>query len=160
MHPIAADTLLRILGYSGLLLNIGATLSAILLLIAVASLPTTARQVYTRCSHGYPRKLFENREDHVTELTQRLLDGEGETYVLRAFGIARGWGIMLQHCIISFVGGTVCVFLHIGIGIWLAESNLVAAIVMPVAVFACVPPMVIFFQFMGSPSCHNCFEER
>ncbi|KAG6919668.1 hypothetical protein DXG01_002611 [Tephrocybe rancida] len=93
--PPASDTALRFFAYSGLLLNLGATLSTILLLIAVASLPTTARQIYVSCPHSYPRKVFHGHASHVSELNKRLIEGQGETYILRAFGIARGWSFML-----------------------------------------------------------------
>jgi len=159
-HPSAADTLLRFFGYSGLFFNLGATLSAILLLVAVASLPTAARQVYMTCSHGYPRKIFNSHGPHVTELNRRLLQGDGETYILRAFGIAKGWGIMLRHCILCFLAGCVCCFLHVGINLWLSESKLVAAIIMPSAVFGSVPPLLMFSFYMDSPACDDCIEER
>ncbi|KAF5375942.1 hypothetical protein D9615_008219 [Tricholomella constricta] len=156
----AADTTLRFFAYSGLLLNLGATLSTILLLIAVASLPTTARQVYVSCSHGYPRKVFHNHQTHLAELNKRLLDGHGETYILRAFGIARGWSFMLRHCIACFMGGCVCTFTHISINLWLSESTVVAAILMPAVFFSFMPPCVAFLFYMGSPSCRECSEER
>jgi hypothetical protein len=159
-HPSAADTLLRFFGYSGLFFNLGATLSAILLLVAVASLPTAARQVYMTCSHGYPRKIFNSHGPHVAELNRRLLQGDGETYILRAFGIAKGWGIMLRHCILCFLAGCVCCFLHVGINLWLSESKLVAAIIMPSAVFGSVPPLLMFSFYMDSPACDDCIEER
>lgn len=158
--PTSADTAVRIFAYTGLLLNLGATLSAILLLIAVSSLPATARQVYISCSHGYPRQVFHNHTAHIAELNDRLLKGHGETYILRSFGIARGWGLLLRHCILCFISGCVCAFVHLGINLWLSETTLVAAIVMPALLFGVVPPLVIFCFYMDSPSCHECLEER
>jgi len=158
-HPPASDTALRFFAYSGLLFNLGATLSAILLLVAITSLPATARQIYTTCNHGYPRQVFHKHTTHVAELNQ-LLHNHGETYVLRAFGIARGWGYMLRHCIFCFLAGCVCAFIHIGITLWLSESHLVAAIVMPVLSFGVIPPLAIFLFYMDSPSCDECREEK
>ncbi|RDB21880.1 hypothetical protein Hypma_010997 [Hypsizygus marmoreus] len=159
-HPPASDTALRFFAYTGLLLNLGATLSAILLLIAVASLPTTARQIYMSCSHSYPRKIFHNHSHHINELNNRMLEGHGETYILRAFGIARGWSFLLRHCVFCFMAGCICVFLHLSIGLWLSESTLVAAIIMPSAVFGFVPPFIAFLFYMNSPPCRECAEER
>jgi ABC-type proline/glycine betaine transport system permease subunit len=104
--------------------------------------------------------VFHNHTAHVAELNGRLLDGHGETYILRAFGIARGWGLLLRHCILCFLSGCVCAFIHIGINLWLSETNLVAGIVMPVLAFGVVPPLVIFLFMMDTPACHECFEER
>ncbi|KAG6819500.1 hypothetical protein H0H93_011237 [Arthromyces matolae] len=129
--PPASDTVVRFFAYSGLILNLGATLSTILLLIAVASLPTTARQIYVSCPHSYPRKVFHGHASHISELNNRLLEGQGETYILRAFGIARGWSFMLRHCISCFLGGCLCTFVHISLNLWLSESRLVASILMP-----------------------------
>jgi len=156
----AANTALRFFAYSGLLLNLGATLSTILLLIAVASLPTAARQIYVSCAHSYPRKVFQGHSSHVSELNKRLVQGYGETYVLRAFGIARGWSFMLRHCIACFMGGVMCTFMHISINVWLSESTVVAAVVMPAVVFSVVPPVVAFVFYMNSPACRDCKEEK
>ncbi|KAG6844431.1 hypothetical protein H0H87_007033 [Tephrocybe sp. NHM501043] len=158
--PTPSDTALRFFAYSGLLLNLGATLSTILLLIAVASLPTTARQIYVSCSHSYPRKIFHGHASHVSELNRRLMEGHGETYILRAFGIARGWSFMLRHCIACFIGGCLCAFVHISLYVWIMESRLVAAILMPAVFFSFVPPFVAFMFYMNSPSCRDCKEER
>ena len=154
------DTVLRFFGYSGLFLNLGATLSAILLLIAVASLPAAACGVYISCSHSYPRKLFHDPHgSHNTDLNRLLLDRDGESQLLRAFGIARGWGILLRHCVVCFLGGWVCAFLHIVINLWLSQSHLVAALIMPSAVFAIIPPLVVFSLHMDSSSCEECDED-
>ena len=53
-----------------------------------------------------------------------------------------------------------CAFLHISINLWLSQSNLVAALIMPSAVFAIIPPLAIFGFYMDSPSCEECAEER
>lgn len=158
----AADTALRFFAYSGLLLNLGATLSTILLLIAVASLPTAARQIYVSCSHSYPRRIFHsaNHPSHLAELNKRLLEGHGETYLLRAFGIARGWSFMLRHCIACFMGGVICAFTHISINLWLSESTVVAAVVMPAVFVSVVPPVVAFVFYMNSPACRECKAEK
>ncbi|KAG5635017.1 hypothetical protein H0H81_012698 [Sphagnurus paluster] len=158
--PYAADTALRFFAYSGLLLNLGATLSTILLLIAVASLPTAARQIYLSCAHGYPRQVFHEHPAHIKELNRRLLEGEGETYVLRAFGIARGWGLMLRHCIVCFMGGCLCSFVHISLSLWVTQSTLVAGVIMPMVLFSFLPPCVAFLFYMGSPTCDECQEDR
>lgn len=151
---------MRFFAFTGLALNLGATLSAILLLIAVASLPTAARQIYMTCDHSYPRKFFNEDEVHVVELNDMMLQGHGETYALRAFGIARGWNFMRHHCILCFMGGCVCICLHTGIGIWLSQSKLVAAIAMPGLVLGFVPPFVAYLFYMESSRCDDCVEER
>ncbi|KAG6811422.1 hypothetical protein H0H92_007530 [Tricholoma furcatifolium] len=158
--PPPSDTAIRFFAFSGLLLNLGATISTILLLIAVASLPTTARQIYVSCPHSYPRKVFHGNASHVSELNKRLLEGQGETYILRAFGIARGWSFMLRHCIACFLGGCLCTFVHVALSLWVTQSTLVAALLMPAVFFSFVPPFVAFMFFMNSPTCHDCREER
>ncbi|TCD68375.1 hypothetical protein EIP91_010884 [Steccherinum ochraceum] len=52
----AIDVTARFFGYSGLILNLGATLSSVLLLLIISSVPTHARRLYLACKHGYPRK--------------------------------------------------------------------------------------------------------
>ena len=71
----AADTALRIFAYAGLVLNLGATLSSVLLLLAITSIPTAARRLYMTCSHGYPRKVFlhysNNKESEAAAATEK-----------------------------------------------------------------------------------------
>jgi hypothetical protein len=159
-HPSASGIAIRFFAYTGLSLNLGATLSSILLLVAVASLPTAARQIYMTCNHGYPRKLFDKDDAHIGELNNRMLQGHGESYALRAFGIARGWNFMLRHCIFCFMGGCLCIFMHIGMNVWLSQSTLVAAIVMPSIVLGFVPPFVTFLFYMDSSRCRECAERH
>ncbi|CAL1708924.1 unnamed protein product [Somion occarium] len=156
--PPASDTAVRIFGYSGLILNLGATLSAVLLLLAVTSVPTAARRLYMTCRHGYPRKVFlhtknnsvievEPKTDTTTpsasnlqfprslppqvvpdtladmqSLNRFLLRGDTEGNILYAFGVARGWGFLLRHCIFCFIGGCVCTFVHVCIALWSLDS--------------------------------------
>ena len=156
--PPPSNTALQFFAYTGLSLNLGATLSSILLLLAIAFLPTTARHIYMTCDHGYPRKVFNKDEAHVAELDNRMLQGDGETYALGAFGIAKGWNLMLYHCIFCFIGGCLCIFLHIGMNVWLSQSTLVAAIVMPGIVLGFVPPFLTFLFLMDGSRCHECLE--
>jgi hypothetical protein len=158
-HPTASDTAVRFFAYTGLALNLGATLSSILLLVAVASLPTAARYIYMKCDHGYPRKVFDNDSTHIVELNHHLRE-HGEPYALRAFGIAKGWNIMLRHSVFGFLGGCICTFCHIGINVWLSESTVVAAIVMPGIIVGFVPPVVVFLFYMDSRRCDECAEEK
>lgn len=56
--PSTAVTVLRFFLYAALTLNLGATVSAVLLLIAVTELPTTSRKMYMSCEHRFPRIVF------------------------------------------------------------------------------------------------------
>lgn len=200
--PSASDTALRVFAYAGLILNLGATLSSVLLLLAITSVPTAARRIYMSCSHGYPRKVFlhhknsEKEESEVTEekqsgspsgltsgmphfprlqhrrpnvnntmddmksLNQFLLQGDTEVKILQAFGVARGWHYLLQHCIFCFLAGCVCAFVHVGILVWDSESMTVASVMMPVALVGFIPPLIVLFFAMDSPRCRYCYEER
>jgi hypothetical protein len=112
-----------------------------------------------KCDHGYPRKVFDNDSTHIVELNHHVRE-HGETYALRAFGIARGWNVMLRHCVFGFLGGGICTFCHIGINVWLSESTVVAAIVMPGIIVGFVPPVVVFLFYMDSRQCNDCAEEQ
>lgn len=196
--PTASDTALRIFAYAGLILNLGATLSSVLLLLAVTSVPTAARRLYMSCSHGYPRRIFlhhnkkdsEKPEDKTSSpasgaadiphfprlqhrrpnvpdtlkdmksLNQFLLRGDTEGKILHAFGVARGWRFLLQHCIFCFLAGCVCAFVHVGILVWVSESTTVASVMMPMALIGFIPPLIVFFFAMDSPSCKHCHEEK
>ncbi|KZT20832.1 hypothetical protein NEOLEDRAFT_1074700, partial [Neolentinus lepideus HHB14362 ss-1] len=155
----ALEKAVWIFGYTSVFLNMGATLSSILLLVAAASLPTSVRRLYVSCSHGYPRHVFGNQQPHVSKLSQRLLDGEGETYLLRGFGVARGWDVLLRHCVLCFMGGWICAFVHIGLFVWLSQNNVVSALIMPSAAIAALPPLVIFVFFIDGPTCTHCSPE-
>ncbi|KAF8063402.1 hypothetical protein FPV67DRAFT_1672431 [Lyophyllum atratum] len=135
-----ADMALRAFANAGLLLNLGGTITTVLLLLATASLPTAARKVYISCSHRLPRMAAQGHTGHLEEFNKCLVRGHSETYILRAFGIARGWVFLLNHCMACIIGGVICVFLHISINLWLSES-------MPVAAVLIAP-------------CGNCGEER
>lgn len=143
-------------GYTSIFLNMGATLASILLLIAAASLPGAARKIYSSCGHGYPRKVFTNQQEYVSGLNRRLREGDGESYLLRGFGIAQGWDMLLRHCVLCFMGGWICSFVHIGLYIWLTLDNLVAALIMPSAALAALPPLIIFMFCMDTPACREC----
>ncbi|KAG6875623.1 hypothetical protein C0992_003080 [Termitomyces sp. T32_za158] len=67
---------------------------------------------------------------------------------------------MLRHCIACFLGGCLSTFVHISLNLWLAESTLVAAILMPAVAFSFVPPFIAFMFFMNSPACHQCRAEK
>jgi hypothetical protein len=115
------------------------------------------------CSHGYPRKIFETKSGqsrHMSDLNKKLVEGHGETYVLHAFGIARGWNILLKHCILSFTTGCLCTFLHIILGTWFTESRVVAAVVLPIGLLGFAPPFAIYMFHMHSAKCGQCIDER
>jgi len=192
----ASDVALRFFGYAGMILNLGATLSAVLLLLAVTQVPTSARRMYMTCRHGFPRKVFmhlnkkddpaptvnekdtsisafkqklrtrtsttltPNTEEDIRALNHFLLKGDTEGSLLYAFGVARGWGWMLRHCIFCFLAGCICAFVHVGISLWLNQSRLVAAILMPIVFLGFFPPMLIFLFGMDSPGCDHCAAER
>jgi len=198
--PHASDVAVRFFGYSGLVLNLGATLSAVLLLLAVTSVPTAARRLYVSCSHGYPRKVFDHasespddttpdaaspqndspspfskyaaiapqfapypansgaasRMNAIQSLNRFLLKGDTEGNVLYAFGVARGWGLLLRHCIFCFLGGIISAFVHVGVALWLSEATVVAAIMMPVVFVGFVPPVLVFIFGMDTTRCEHC----
>ncbi|KAK7683495.1 hypothetical protein QCA50_013329 [Cerrena zonata] len=190
--PTASDTALRIFAYAGLILNLGATLSAVLLLLAVTSVPSAARRLWMSCSHGYPRKVFlyENEkkrrisegitntpapgvpssstsqdptkpEDSPIRLSNKsLLQGDPDDEILHAFGVARGWRLLLQHCVFCFLTGCICAFVHVGILVWINESTTVASVAMPIAVIGFIPPSIIFFFGMDSLSCKECHPDK
>jgi len=172
----AADVALRFFGYSGLLLNLGGTLSAVLLLIAITSVPVVARHLYMHCAHSYPRKLFEVAENNrhfapnpnastvtlptiAREISEALFT-DGDAKLLRAFGVARGWDILLLHCIFCFTTGCVCAFLQIALSLWIGSRTVVAAVIMPATFVAVVPPLLVFFRLMGGHPCPECDEEK
>lgn len=63
----ASDIALRFFGYAGLIFNLGATLSSVLLLLCVTSIPTAARRIYMTCSHKFPRKVFFHQQQKKNE---------------------------------------------------------------------------------------------
>ncbi|KZV83717.1 hypothetical protein EXIGLDRAFT_777263 [Exidia glandulosa HHB12029] len=164
----ASDTALRFFAYAGLFLNIGGTLSSVLLLIAVTSMPVTARHLYVSCPHSYPRQMFPRRrqgdgdypEWENNDAQRMLLNSEGDAQLLRAFGIARGWDIILFHCLLSFVGGAVFTFVQIAFTAWIAERTVIAALVLPFAIFGVAPPLYVLFFLMGPHQCLDCAAER
>jgi len=165
----ALERTLAFFAYSGLLLNLGGTLSAVLLLIAITSVPISARHLYVSCSHGYPRKMFEldgRIQDELlgasdgARLHDILLKRDGEAQFLRAFGIARGWDVILRHCIFAFLAGCICTFLQIALTLWVVESTLIAALIMPIVALAVFPPLYVFFCLMNSHACTECAIEK
>lgn len=184
----ATDIAARFFGYSGMILNLGATLSAVLLLLAVSSVPTQSRRLYMACAHGYPRKVFEYTqlrnnpsesipEEHaysylntrsveadltaaIRSFNQTLFRGNTEETILDAFGIASGWGLMLRHCILCFLGGCIGTFVHVAILLWMNESTTVAAVLMPVVFVGFVPPVFVYMFGMESKRCPQCAHEK
>jgi len=202
-YPSPLDSGHRLLGYAGMILNLSATLSSVMLLLAVTQVPTSARKMYIMCPHGFPRKMFHShnnndekqtlpfhsrsstgdyastsassfginlasawnpsnrdttREDVGQSLDQIFTRGDSEGNLLYAFGIAKGWGFLLRHCMFCFLGGCLCTFVHIGIGVWIMESTAVAAILMPFVLLGFIPPLVIFGFRRGTVRCRKCVE--
>lgn len=58
----ASDSALRFFVYAATILNLSATFSAVILLLAVTSVPTSARRIYMTCPHGFPRKVFHSKD--------------------------------------------------------------------------------------------------
>lgn len=162
----ASDAALRFLTYGGLFLNLGGTFSAVLLLLAITEMPSTARRLYVSCPHSYPRRMSRASPDTPDPAWEdgaqqdMLRKPEGNEQLLRAFGIARGWDIVLFHCIVSLIGGAVFTFAEIVLTAWIAERTVVAALVLPLAVFGLAPPLYVFFFLMGPHKCPQCDEER
>ncbi|KAH8101834.1 hypothetical protein BXZ70DRAFT_1007074 [Cristinia sonorae] len=201
MEPLdpqtATDVAARFFGYGGLILNLGATLSAVLLLLAVTSVNTQSRRLYMTCSHGYPRKVFQYNDSlkqsqtvdstpsaskgnfghnyeylnpssseqntlqaAIRSFNQTLFRGNTEETILDAFGVASGWGLMLRHCIFCFLGGSIATFVHVTILLWMNESTVVAATLMPVVFVGFVPPVMVYAFRMESKVCPQCKLER
>ncbi|EJD54559.1 hypothetical protein AURDEDRAFT_156342 [Auricularia subglabra TFB-10046 SS5] len=157
------DVALRFFAYGGLFLNLGDTLSAVLLLVAITSLPLSARYLYVSCQHSFPRQMFRlDGSDPAREagdLQDILLKRDSDTQLLRAFGIARGWATIMNHCILSFILGCVFTFIQVALTVWIAERVLAAALFLPLALFGVLPPLCVFFGFMGPPECSQCVDE-
>ncbi|KAH7100149.1 hypothetical protein BKA62DRAFT_707760 [Auriculariales sp. MPI-PUGE-AT-0066] len=161
----ASDKAIRIFAYAGLCANIGSTLSAVLLLLAITTVPTSARHLYVSCSHSYPRRLFSTNTTQPPDETdvdaqKLLLNAQAEAQLLRAFGVARGFELMTQHCLITFLAGVICTFLQVGMAAWLQEGNAIGIVVL-FAVMGCLLPPIYVFCFLMSPHrCDECHKER
>ncbi|EJD54558.1 hypothetical protein AURDEDRAFT_110147 [Auricularia subglabra TFB-10046 SS5] len=162
----SSDVALRFFAYGGLFLNLGGTLSAVLLLLAITSVPVAARHIYVACKHSYPRQMFRphpNSADPAREsgeIQELLMHHDGDMRLLRAFGLARGWDLILNHCIASFILGCVFTFVQITFTAWIAERTLAAALILPTALFGVCPPLYVFFFLMSPHKCQECAEEE
>lgn len=119
---------------------------------------TSGMPHFPRLQHRRPN--VNNTMDDMKSLNQFLLQGDTEVKILQAFGVARGWHYLLQHCIFCFLAGCVCAFVHVGILVWDSESMTVASVMMPVALVGFIPPLIVLFFAMDSPRCRYCYEER
>ncbi|THH28453.1 hypothetical protein EUX98_g5744 [Antrodiella citrinella] len=113
---------------------------------------------YLRDSNGGSREA--NLDSAILSFNQDLLKGNTEETILDAFGMAAGWGLMLRHCILCFLVGTVSTFVHVTILLWSNESTVVAAILMPVVFLGFVPPVMVYLRGMDSKKCSQCEAER
>ena len=121
----AADNALRLFAYSGICLNLGATLTCTVILIIIGQMAVNRLPGFEQESRGYvqPRHndLFKNRSE------QRLL---------REHGWRGPYSILVAHVYFSFMLGSVCIFLQILIYIWMHEELVVAVPVSVASIFA------------------------
>ncbi|KAH7100151.1 hypothetical protein BKA62DRAFT_707765 [Auriculariales sp. MPI-PUGE-AT-0066] len=171
----ATDMALRLFAYSGLCANIGATFSAVLMLLSVTSVPTTARLLYVSCRHSYPRRLFvpngpppQVTDRRAQELLLRptkmsLLQTFGiepDVHLLRAFGVSRGFEILAQHCLVMFLTGVIFTFVQVAMMAWIIEGRTVGIILEFVVIACLLPPLCMFLFFATPHKCTECSREH
>ena len=131
--------------YTSLLLHLGTTTSAAFSFVILSDLPRYAREIAIQDPESLPAKAM-----HGEDLAETLSGGNGDTTLLRKFGLGRTWECMKGHMMICFVMGCFCSFITIGLWAWSLEALRVAIAVLVLLVIIVLPPFLVFlFLFFG-----------
>jgi hypothetical protein len=136
---------LRWFVYTGLLLHLGTTTSAAFSLTMLSDLPTYARETAIRDPESLPAKAMYGKDVPVP-----LSGGNGDTTLLRKFGLGRKWEFVRGHMMACFILGCLCSFITIGLWAWSLEAPKVAiAVLVQLALIAFPPFLVFILLFIG-----------
>ena len=111
----------------------------------LSDLPSYAREIAIQDPESLPAKAM-HEEDHAVTLS----GGNGDTTLLRTFGLGRTWEFMKGHMIVCFVMGCFCSFITIGLCVWSVEALRVAIAVLVLLGLVVLPPFLGFLLlFLG-----------
>jgi Flp pilus assembly protein TadB len=124
---------LHLFGYGGLVLSIGASLSAMFLLDLLAEVPEQSWRL--------------------SQQPELELDKEHSDFdLLKSYGGSSGMSNVYTHCHISLIAGAYCLLLHIALLVWLNSDSVVIFVLVIVCLFwVCLlyPGHIVFAFFRG-----------
>jgi hypothetical protein len=128
--PAPAHIALRVLAYSGLAINLGGTLSALLMLDSLGELPTRAWRS--------------------GQSSRKLLDSTDDLELLGKYGLDVRWNITLCHFYISLVFGSGCIFTQVALMAFIDEAcKPVHWVVVFAVTFASIPCITFLLLSFG-----------
>jgi len=134
----------RFFVYMGVFFDLGATTSAVYILVMGSGLPVIARKMALSDRTSLPYHAL-----HETErpFTYEALNGTRDIDLLRGYGMGKVWARMAYYMVVSFVAGFMCLFLSVLLWVWGTETKGLA-IALTVGVTAGAVPALGFIGWV------------
>ena len=131
--------------YASLLFDLGATASSVLSVVVLSDLSSYARQTAIQDPESLPARAL--RGEH---LHQSLFIGNGESILLRGFGLGRIWELARGHMMVCFIMGMVSSFVEVTLWVWsLDVFHVSLAMIFPLGLVVLPPFFVFMYLFVG-----------
>ncbi|PVG03733.1 hypothetical protein CPB86DRAFT_821832 [Serendipita vermifera] len=129
---------LRWFMYAGVLIDLGGTASAIAIVNMLSSGTISARSKAIETKESAPRKVMDGRP-----IEAHLFTDSQEMQLLREFGVSTAFAKVGWHMLLSFMCGSVFIFISLLLWIGLTEPRVILWAVLPIALVALFPVMFI-----------------
>jgi hypothetical protein len=131
---------LRWFTYAGLIFNLGATMSAVLSLLYIATLYLRALQLAYHFPESMPHGLLHGKKYDLDKWIPIMAEDAARYDIVGAFGVAEEWMGHAFNASASFAFGMICMFIQMGIWIWSTETTGIAgALVIPFLITLAYP---------------------
>ena len=128
----------------GVFFDLGATASAIYILVMGSGLPVIARKMALSDKASLPYHALHKPE---RPFTYEALNGTRDIDLLKGYGMGKVWARMAYYMVVSFVAGFMCLFTSIILWVWGTETRGLA-VALTVGVTAGAVPMLGFIGWV------------
>ena len=128
----------------GVFFDLGATASAVYILVMGSGLPVTAREMALRDRNSLPYEALRNPR---RPFGYTRLDGTGDIDLLKRYGMGKLWVVMAYYMVVGLVCGFMCLFVSILLWVWGTEARGLA-IALTIGVTAGAAPMLGFIRWV------------
>lgn len=134
----------RFFVYMGVFFDLGATASAVYILVMGSGLPVIARKLALNNKNSLPYHALHKSE---RPFTYQALNGTRDIDLLQGYGMGKVWACMAYYMVVSFVSGFMCLFLSILLWVWGTEGRGLS-IALTIGVTVGVVPALGFVQWV------------
>ena len=128
----------------GVFFDLGATASAVYILIRGSGLPVIARNMALGDENSLPYQVL---RDPGKRFPYEALNGTWDINLLQTYGMGKVWASMAYYMVVSFVSGFICLFISILLWVWGTEVKGLA-IALTIGVTAGAAPALAFVPWL------------